>query len=162
MNTITKSHDRQKGVRPQFLLVTAAVVGGLIAPDALHHRPAVQLLTILFAALLVGSGWYLLGKCPEASSKLRASIALTASILGTGLIAMLALELAPSLRVQFAGANVVMHVVMYARRWFYWTSLLGALVLAGSLFGRGRPRIAFGLGTGLLLILQLSLGMDIY
>lgn len=160
MNPVAQSQDGRivPKVRLSFPFACAAFISGLIAPDVLHHRPTWQLITTLAAAIAIATGWYFLRRNSVQNGEWRSRIALISSIITTGLIAVLALELAPSFHFQFAHRDIL----MYARRCAYWTALIAGLAFGSSFLGLGRPRMAFAIGSALLLIVQLSLGGSIY
>jgi hypothetical protein len=137
-------------VRPAFLLACAGFLVAIILPDALRGKPTVQRVFLLLASLVIASGWFLLLKYREPNSTWRKLVALVTSVYLTLSIPAFFFELSP---VRWFLNPVIS---MYEWPWAHWGRLLIYFGVAGSLLGRGRARIAFVVGSILLLILRAS------
>ena len=138
-------------VRPRFLAGCAAVLCILILPDAMQRIHA-QRPVLLLGSLAIVLGWFLL-KPRESILTKRDVIALAASLYVTLFTPVLFLIL--FLHQPWRHSALV--VLRYAPSWHDWSLVLACLCVAGSFLGRGRSRIAFVVGSTLLLVLQLSM-----
>jgi hypothetical protein len=156
MNSVSPPLDRKKlfQVRPTFLLACVAVLAALGSPGAIRGHQSVQRVLLLFAGVAIASGWFFLFRDRERNTTWRASIALVTSIYLTVSI--------PAYCFAFFATFwwIFQHraVWIFLRPWASWGDVLVDLGVAGSFFGRGRTRIAFLVGSILLLILRESTG----
>jgi len=138
-------------VRPRFLAGCAAVLFILILPDAIKSAH-LQRPVLLLGSLAIVLGWFL-WKPRESIPMGRSVIALAASLYVT--------LFAPVVFLMFflhqPWRYHALLVLRYAPSWHDWSLVLACLCVAGSFFGRGRARIAFVVGSTLLLVLQLSM-----
>jgi len=143
-------------VRATFVVACVALLVVLFLPAAIMGKHAVQRTVLVLAAVAVLSGWYFLVKYRERCSPWRTVITLVTSVYLTASIPVFLFELSQ--------VRWLMHhrmLSLYTRLWVHQGSQGYLLVFAGvvgSFMGSGRSRIAFILGSILLMILRASMG----
>jgi hypothetical protein len=147
------------GVRPIFVLVCVVCLLVFFLPDAISGRHGVQKVLLLLASFAIASGWFFLVRHLEPNSTLRTLVALTTSVYLTASLPAFLFELS---QIKWLMRHPLHHTFeMYVWPWVHWgyqgylPVLLG---VAGSFAGRGRARIAFVVGSILLLVLRESMG----
>jgi hypothetical protein len=147
-------------VRPIFVLGCVVFLLVVFLPDAISGRHGVQKLLLLSAGVAIASGWLFLLKHREANSTLRTLVALTTSVYLTLSLPAFLFELS---QIKWLMRHPFHHAFeMYVWPWVHWGYQGYAPVLlgvAGSFAGRGRARIAFVVGSILLLVLRESMGI---
>jgi len=141
-------------------MACAAFIVVLVLPDAIRGRHVIQRLVLLLASLAVLSGWFFLLKYREPNRTWRAVVAAVTSVYLTASLPVFLFELSQ--------IRWLMHhhmLSMYVRPWVHWGYQGYLPVLwgvAGSFFGRSWARIAFLVGSILLLILRASMGTWVF
>lgn len=157
MNSASSGIDRGKQlfrVRPNFILACIAVLAVLGAPGAIRGSLPTQRLVLLFAGVSIASGWFFRFRDRTPNGTWRASIALVTSIYLTTSIPAYCLAFFASVWWVFQHHTFW----IFLGPWATWGHVLAYFGVAGSFFGRGRARIAFVVGSTLLMVLMESTG----
>jgi hypothetical protein len=146
-------------VRPNFVLGCVVVLLVFFLPDAIRGRHGVQKALLLLASFSIASGWFCLLRHRETNSTWRSLVALATSVYLTASLPVFLFELS---QIKWLLRHSLHHMFgMYVWPWVHWgyqgylPILLGVV---GSFAGRGRARVAFVVGSVLLLILRESMG----
>jgi hypothetical protein len=146
-------------VRPIFVLGCVVFLLIFFLPDAVSGRYGVKKALLLSASVAIVSGWFFLLKYREPNSTWRVSAAFATSVYLTASLPAFLFEMS---QIKWLMLHPFHHTFeMYVWPWAHWgyqgylPVLLG---VAGSFTGRGRARIAFVIGSILLLILRESMG----
>jgi len=145
----TSNHTKPFRARTGFVLLLVGLLMVIIVPELIHDRRFAQYLVLASASVAIASGWLFLIKYPEPNSRWRAWIALLTSIYLTASIPVYLFELSPIK--WFWNYHPVCS--MYAMPWVRLGSIPIFLAVAFCVLGRGRARIAFLVGSFLLVIL---------
>jgi L-asparagine transporter-like permease len=123
----------------------------------------IQRAFLALASLAILSGWFFLLKYREPNSTWRTSVSLATSVCLTAYLPIFLFELSQTkwLMHQPLHHAFSMYVWIWVR-WAYQGYLVLVLGVAGSFLGRGRARIAFVVGSILLLILRASMGTWVF
>ncbi len=146
-------------VRPIFLLACATLVAVVALPDVVHGSHILKRVFLLLAGLALASGWFFLLSDREPNSAWRAWIALLTSVYLTVSLPVFLFELSQIKWLMHHPHHYMFE--MYVWPWVRWGDqgyLPVLLGVAGSFLGRGRARMAFVVGSILLLILRASMG----
>ena len=111
----------------------------------------------MFAAIAIAAGWVFLFTQSERSSSWRAVIAFAISLYLTLSLPAYLLELSPLRWFMEHPA-----VTVYAKPWVQWGWMLILTGVVGSFFGSGRARVAFVVGSVLLLVPWAGMGTWVY
>ena len=147
-------------VRPKFLAACAAVIAVLILPDVIAHSYIIERAVLLFAALAILAGWFLLLKDPWPKANWRAVIMLLTSVYLVASLPVFLFELSPWR--WFVRHPWHSRFSMYAMPWVHWGYIFVFLSVMCSFLGRGRARIAFVTGSVLLMALREAMGTWVY
>jgi len=149
-----KSHF---SVRPKFLagcMVIAAAV--FFLPAVVGESYVLKLTVLMLATVAILSGWFLLLKEHQQKTTWRSLIALISAVY---LVVSLPVFLFEISQIRWLMRHPWHHwFSMYVRPWVHWGYLLVCLSIICSLLGRGSARIAFVIGSILLLVLWLATG----
>ena len=162
MHPESMASNRQSPVRarPKFLLGCAIALVVIFLPAAISGRRLVQQSFLLSAAVAITSGWFLFLQYPEPNSRWRGAVAVLASVYLTASIPVFLFE---SAQIRWLMGHPLrehyVHLWVHQGSQGYLPTLLGVV---GSFFGRGRARVAFVVGSILLLILRLSMGAWVF
>lgn len=147
-------------VRPKFLAGCAVVLAVLFLPDLVAESYVSKVIVLLLATASIFRGWLLLLREHEQTSSWRSLISLIASV-------YLVISL-PAFLFEISQIKWLMRhpwhqwFSLYVRPWVHWGYLFICLSIVGSLFGRGRARIAFVAASLLLLVLRGATGTWVY
>jgi hypothetical protein len=162
MNSMNHAVDQKRlfRVRPEFLAGCAAVVAVLILPDVVAQSQILKRVVLLLAALAILAGWFLLLKDRGPMTTWRALIALLASVY---LVVSLPVFLFEMSQVKWFMRHPWHYLLsMYVRPWVHWGYIFVFLSVICSFLGRGRARIAFVIGSVLLMVLRLATGIWVF
>ena len=155
VNTAGINRKSSFRVRPGFLLACATFLGVVALPGVVSDSYSLKRLFLLVAALAVASGWFFLLRDREPNPAWRALIALVTSVYLTVSLPVFLFEMA---QIKWLMRNPWNRAFsFYVWPWVHWGYngvILVFLGVAGSFLGRGRARIAFLVGSILLLILR--------
>ncbi|MGA9495287.1 MAG: hypothetical protein WA718_11220 [Terriglobales bacterium] len=148
------------GVRPKFLAGCAAVVAVLILPDTIAQLHILKRVVLILAALAILAGWLLLLKDGGPKTTWRALTALVGSVY---LVVSLPVFLFEMSQMRWLMRHPWHQwLSMYVRPWVHWGYTFVFLSVICSFLGRGRARIAFVVGSVLLLMLRFAMGIWVY
>jgi len=147
-------------VRPRFLAGCALVVALLLLPDVVAQSHILERVVLLFAALVIFLGWFLLVRDGEFKTTWRSVAALTASIYLVVSLPVFVFEMS---QIKWLMLHPWHHwFSIYARPWVHWGNAFIILSIIGSFLGRSRARTAFVTGSILLLVLRAAMGTWVY
>jgi hypothetical protein len=148
-------------VRPKFLAGCAAVVVVLILPSLIAHSRILEQAILVLAALAILAGWFLLLlKDPGPERDWRSLIMLMTAVYLVASLPVFLLEL--SQWRWFVRHPLRSWFSMYAMLWAHWGFIFVPLSVVCTFLGRGRARIAFVIGSVLLMVLRDAMGTWVY
>ena len=142
-------------VRPRFLAGCAAVLVVLILPGLIAHSHLERAVLVL-AALAILAGWFLLLRDPGPKTTWRTLITLITSVYLVASLPVFFFELSP---VRWLWRHPWSSwFAIYVGPWVHWGYIFVYLSAICSFLGRGRARIAFVIGSVLLVVLREAMG----
>jgi hypothetical protein len=158
ISSLTIDRDNFFLVRPLFLLTCFGLLLMFLLPDAIRGNRTGHWLLFIFGSLAVILGWFFYFGDHENASKWRELISLLTALYLTASIPVYFFEFSPVK--WFMRGHI--WPSLYVRPWVHWGFIFVYLGIVGSLFGRGRARIAFASGSILLTMLWESMARWIF